>query len=496
MGKYVMALDQGTTSSRCILFDKNGRAISMSQKEFRQIYPEPGWVEHDAEEIFTTQLEVAREALEKADACPGDVDSIGITNQRETTVLWDRKTGKPLHNAIVWQCRRTAAYCDELKARGLTEFIQKRTGLLIDAYFSATKLKWILDHVPGAREKAKQGDLLFGTVETWLMWKLSGGKIHVTDYSNASRTMMFNIHTLDWDPEILSILDIPRCILPEPSESSRVYGETSLDIFGDPVKISGAAGDQQAALFGQTCFQPGEIKSTYGTGGFLLMNIGDQPLLTESGLLTTIAWGLNGRITYALEGSIFIAGAAIQWLRDELGIIKSSSDAEAMATSVMDNGGVYMVPAFVGLGAPYWDQYARGAILGITRGTNSNHLIRAALESIAYQNYELLNVMEKDSGITIPNLKVDGGASANNFLMQFQADLLGVPVIRPCCTETTALGAAYLAGLATGFWKNREDVLNNWQLDKKYDPCMESEEREKLLKGWHKAVRCSLGWAE
>jgi len=496
MGKYVMALDQGTTSSRCILFDQSGRAISLSQKEFRQIYPKPGWVEHDAEEIFTTQLEVAREALEKADAGPDDVDAMGITNQRETTVVWDRKTGKPIHNAIVWQCRRTAAYCDELKERGLTEFIQKRTGLLIDAYFSATKLKWILDHVPGAREKAKQGDLLFGTVETWLIWKLTGGKIHVTDYSNASRTMMFNINTLDWDPEILTLLDIPRCMLPEPVESSRIYGETTDDIFGSPVKISGAAGDQQAALFGQTCFQPGEIKSTYGTGGFLLMNIGDQPLLTESGLLTTIAWGLNGRITYALEGSIFIAGAAIQWLRDELGIIKSSSDAEAMATSVKDNGGVYMVPAFVGLGAPYWDQYARGAILGITRGTNSNHLTRAALESIAYQNYELLKVMEKDSGITIPDFKVDGGASANNFLMQFQADLLGVPVIRPRCTETTALGAAYLAGLATGFWKNREDVLDNWQLDKKYDPGMEKEERERLLKGWKKAVKCSLGWAE
>lgn len=495
MGKYVMALDQGTTSSRCILFNKSGEAISVSQKEFRQIYPQPGWVEHDANEIFDSQLEVARESLTKADATFEDVDAIGIANQRETTVVWDRNTGEPVYNAIVWQCKRTAQYCDALKARGLAEMIQNKTGLLIDAYFSATKLKWILDHVPGARRRAQEGDLLFGTIETWLIWRLSGGKTHITDYSNASRTMLFNINTLEWDKDILSLLDIPQSMLPEASESSCILAETEDSFFGGPIKISGAAGDQQAALFGQACFHPGEIKSTYGTGGFLLMNIGDQPLLSKNGLLTTIAWAVNGKISYALEGSIFIAGAAIQWLRDELGIIKSSSEAEAMATRVSDTGGVYMVPAFVGLGAPYWDQYARGAILGITRGTNSNHLVRAALQAIAYQNYELLKVMETDSGKTIPNLKVDGGASVNNFLMQFQADLLGVPVIRPICTETTALGAAYLAGLATGFWKNPEDVLENWRLDKKYEPCMDDQERQKLLTGWQKAVDCALGWA-
>ncbi len=496
MGKYIMALDQGTTSSRCMIVDHSGKTISMAQKEFRQIYPQPGWVEHDAEEILRSQIEVAKEALIRAEATYEDVDAMGITNQRETTVVWDRKTGKPICNAIVWQCRRTAHDCDELKTSGLSGFIQKRTGLQIDAYFSGTKLKWILNNVPDARRKAEAGDLLFGTIETWLIWKLTGGKNHVTDYSNASRTMLFNINTLEWDKEILNLLDIPSCMLPTPMQSSCLYGETDPSVFGGPIRITGAAGDQQAALFGQACFQPGEIKSTYGTGGFLLMNIGKQPLLSENGLLTTIAWGLNGEVSYALEGSIFIAGAAIQWLRDELGIIRNAADAEEMAARVGDTGGVYMVPAFVGLGAPYWDPYARGAILGITRGTNRDHLVRAALESIAYQNYELLKVMEKDSGLPIPKLKADGGASANQFLMQFQADLLNVPVIRPASTETTALGASYLAGLASGFWKSKEEVLENWQLDKEYAPDMDDKKRSELLSGWQKAVHCALGWAE
>ncbi|WP_419024880.1 glycerol kinase GlpK [Emergencia sp.] len=496
MNKYILALDQGTTSSRCIIYDKKGNMVSVAQKEFRQYYPQQGWVEHDANEIWSTQMTVAHEAMLKAGVTYKHIEAIGITNQRETTVVWDKHTGEPVHNAIVWQCRRTAEYCDQLMEQGLADSFKEKTGLLIDAYFSATKLRWILENVEGAREKAEAGDLLFGTIETWLIWKMTGGRVHVTDYSNASRTMMFNINTLQWDDEILSILDIPKSMLPEPRPSSEVYGETESTLFAGPIKIAGAAGDQQAALFGQTCFQEGEAKSTYGTGCFLLLNTGEKPVFSQNGLLTTVAWGLNGKVNYALEGSVFVCGAAIQWLRDELSLMKNSAESERMALSVKDSNGVYVVPAFVGLGAPYWDPYARGSIFGLTRGANKNHLVRATLESLAYQASDLLYAMASDLGKELLSLKVDGGACANNFLMQFQADILGKDVLRPQCIETTSLGAAYLAGLATGYWKNQNDVLENWQIDKTFVPAMEDFQRQALLSGWKKAVERAIGWAK
>ena len=472
MKKYIMALDQGTTSSRCIIYDKKGNMVSVAQKEFTQIYPKEGWVEHDAMEIWSTQMGVAQEALLKIGCTYKNIDAIGITNQRETTVVWDKETGEPVYNAIVWQCRRTAEYCDQLTAKGCGEMIRQKTGLLIDAYFSGTKLKWILDNVDGAREKAEKGKLLFGTIETWLIWKMTAGRVHVTDYSNASRTMMFNITTLEWDEEILRLLEIPKSMLPEPMPSSCIYGETEATLFGGPIKIGGAAGDQQAALFGQTCFEAGEGKNTYGTGCFLLMNTGDKPVFSKNGLVTTIAWGLGGKVSYALEGSVFVCGAAIQWLRDEINILKNSADSEAMATAVKDSCGLYVVPAFVGLGAPYWDPYARGAVLGITRGANKNHLVRATLESMAYQTGDLIDAMADDLGMSLTSLKVDGGACSNNFLMQFQADILNCLVKRPVCIETTSLGAAYLAGLATGYWESKEDVIENWQVDRTFEPLM------------------------
>lgn len=496
MKRYIMALDQGTTSCRCILYDGQGRMVSTAQKEFRQIYPQAGWVEHDAMEIWSTQMGVAQEALLKINGTYENIEAIGITNQRETTVVWDRETGEPVYNAIVWQCRRTAEYCDELKAKGMTQLFREKTGLLIDAYFSATKLRWILENVPGARKRAEEGKLLFGTVETWLIWKMTGGRVHITDYSNASRTMLFNIHTREWDADILKELDIPPCMLPEPRPSSMVYGQTDANIFGGPIKICGAAGDQQAALFGQTCFEAGDAKNTYGTGGFLLMNTGEEPVYSESGLLTTIAWGLDGTVHYALEGSVFVSGAAVQWLRDELELLHSAAESEKLAESVPDTGGVYLVPAFAGLGAPYWDPYARGALMGITRGTNKRHLVRATLESMAYQTKDLIDLMIKDTGKNLVNLKVDGGASANNFLMQFQADILGKAVLRPQCIETTSLGAAYLAGLASGYWHSREEILAGWQIDRTFGPDMENNKRKELLKGWEKAVSCTLGWAK
>ncbi len=495
MEKYIMAFDQGTTSSRCIIYNKEGKIMSVAQKEFKQIYPKSGWVEHDPMEIWSTQIGVAQEALYKINGSFENIEAIGITNQRETTVVWNKITGEPIYNAIVWQCRRTAEYCDVLKEKGLRDLFKSKTGLLIDAYFSGTKLKWILDNVEGARKGAENGELLFGTIETWLIWKLSKGKIFVTDYSNASRTMMFNIKTLKWDKEILEILDIPEGMLAEPAESSKIYGETDPGIFGGPIKISGAAGDQQAALFGQTCFLEGEAKGTYGTGCFLLMNTGENPVYSENGLLTTIGWGIDGKITYALEGSVFIAGASVQWLRDELKIVDNSSDTEAMASMVKDSGGVYIVPAFVGLGAPYWNPYARGTITGITRGTNRFHIVRATLESIGFQAADLIKLMEKESGINLTNLKVDGGACANNFLMQFQSNILNSKVKRPKSIETTSLGAAYLAGLATGYWKNKEDILNNWHLGREFNPEMNNDERTNLLKGWKKAIKCALYWA-
>lgn len=496
MAKYVMALDAGTTSNRCILFDKEGRICSMAQKEFTQYFPKPGWVEHDADEIWSSQLGVAVETMSKIGAEASDIAVIGITNQRETVIVWDKITGEPICRAIVWQCRRTAKFCDKLIADGWEEKIRQKTGLKIDAYFSATKIKWILDHVEGAREKAEKGRLLFGTVETWLIWKLTKGKIHVTDYSNASRTMLFNINTLQWDEEILALLDIPASMLPKVKPSSYIYGETDPSYFGGRILIGGAAGDQQSALFGQTCFQPGEAKNTYGTGGFLLMNTGESPVFSNNGLLTTIAWGLDGRINYALEGSIFVAGAAIQWLRDEMRLIDSAEDSEYMAGKVEDTNGCYVVPAFTGLGAPHWDPYARGTIVGITRGVNKYHIIRATLESLAYQVNDVLKAMEADSGITLSALKVDGGASANNFLMQVQADLSGAPVNRPKCVETTAMGAAYLAGLAAGFWSSQEEIREKWASDRVFTPQISAEQREEKLKGWKRAVRYSYGWAK
>ncbi len=496
MSKYIMALDAGTTSNRCILFNKKGARCSMAQREFTQYFPQPGWVEHDADEIWASQLGVAVEAMNMIGATAKDIAAIGITNQRETAIVWDRHTGEPVHHAIVWQCRRTSDICDALKAKGLTETLKQKTGLVIDAYFSATKVKWILDNVPDARQKAEKGDLLFGTVETWLIWKLTKGAVHVTDYSNASRTMLFNINTLAWDDEILAELGIPKCMLPEVKPSSCIYGEADPSYLGGAIPIAGAAGDQQAALFGQTCFAAGTAKNTYGTGCFLLMNTGEKPVFSENGLVTTIAWGLDGKVNYALEGSIFVAGAAIQWLRDELRIIDSSEDSEYMAKKVNDTNGCYVVPAFTGLGAPYWDQYARGTIVGITRGVNKCHIIRATLESIAYQVKDVLASMEADSGMKLTTLKVDGGASANNFLMQTQADIVNVPVIRPQCVETTAMGAAYLAGLATGYWANKEEVMQNWISDRTFTPASTDTDRQKGIAGWHKAVKYAYGWAK
>jgi glycerol kinase len=496
MGNYIMALDAGTTSNRCILFDREGSICSVAQKEFTQYFPKPGWVEHDANEIWSTQMGVAVEAMSKIGAVASDIAAIGITNQRETAIVWDRETGEPIHHAIVWQCRRTAEYCDELKARGLTEKFRQKTGLVIDAYFSGTKIKWLLDNVPGAREKARAGQLLFGTVETWLIWKLTKGAVHVTDYSNASRTMLFNINTLQWDEEILEELDIPACMLPKTVPSSQIYGVTDPSFLGGEIPIAGAAGDQQAALFGQTCFSSGEVKNTYGTGGFLLMNTGEKPVFSSNGLVTTIAWGLDDRVTYALEGSIFVSGAAIQWLRDEMHLIDSAPDTEWIAGRVKDTNGCYVVPAFTGLGAPYWDQYARGCIVGITRGVNKYHIVRATLESLAYQTHDVIRAMEADSGIRLAGLKVDGGASANNFLMQYQADVIQEKVLRPRCIETTAMGAAYLAGLAVGYWNGLDDIRSNWKTDRVFEPSMTKEECSRRLKGWEKAVRYSFDWAK
>ena len=481
-----MALDAGTTSNRCILFNEKGEICSMAQKEFTQYFPKPGWVEHDPGEIWSTQLAVARQAMNEIHASASDIAAIGITNQRETAIVWDKNTGKPVYNAIVWQCRRTSEYCDSLKEKGL----------VIDAYFSGTKVKWILDHVEGARERANRGELLFGTVETWLIWKLTKGAVHVTDYSNASRTMLFNINTLKWDDEILKELDIPKSMLPQAKPSSEIYGETDPSFFGGRIPIAGAAGDQQAALFGQTCFEKGEAKNTYGTGCFLLMNTGETPVFSKNGLVTTIAWGIDGTVHYALEGSVFVAGAAIQWLRDELRLIDSASDTEYLAQKVEDSNGCYVVPAFTGLGAPYWDQYARGTIVGLTRGVNKDHIIRATLESLAYQVNDVLEAMKADSGILLSALKVDGGASANNFLMQAQADVSQAPVHRPNCVETTAMGAAYLAGLAVGYWKDKEDVKKNWTIDRIFQPQIAKETRQKMLSGWKKAVRYAHGWAK
>ena len=495
MAQYIMALDAGTTSNRCILFDQQGRICSAAQKEFTQLFPQPGWVEHNAHELWATQLGVAAEAMGKIGATAADIAAIGITNQRETTIVWDKATGEPVCNAIVWQCRRTSAYCDQLRNQGLTETIRQKTGLVLDAYFSGTKLKWILDNIPGARQRAERGELLFGTVETWLIWKLTGGRVHVTDYSNASRTMLFNINTLAWDQDILDLLDIPASLLPTPLPSSQVYGVTDPSFLGGAIPIAGAAGDQQAALFGQTCFAPGQAKNTYGTGCFLLMNTGTAPVFSRNGLVTTVAWGLDGAVSYALEGSIFVAGAAIQWLRDELRLIDSAADSEYHAGKVRDTNGCYVVPAFTGLGAPYWDQYARGAIVGLTRGVNKNHIIRATLESIAYQVGDVLEAMRADSGIALTELKVDGGASANNVLMQLQADILQTVVHRPQCVETTALGAAYLAGLAVGYWSGTDDVLRNWAVDRTFTPSISRQERDGMVQGWHRAVSRSFQWA-
>ncbi len=494
MKQYMMAIDQGTTSSRCVLYNKKGAMVSMAQKEFRQIYPQAGWVEHDAMEIWQTQLLVCREALAKIGAFWDDIAAIGITNQRETTVVWDRNTGKPVYNAIVWQCRRTADFCNEIGTDEVKEMIREKTGLILDPYFSGTKIKWILDHVDGARERAEAGDLLFGTIETWLIWNLTGGRVHVTDHSNAARTMLFNIHTLQWDEELLSLLGIPASMLPEPVENSVFYGETDETMFGGPVPITGAAGDQQAALFGQLCFEEQEGKMTYGTGGFMLLNTGDTVVKSANGLLSTVGWTLNGRTTYAMEGSIFVEGAVIQWLRDELGILKSASESETLATSVADNDGVYLVPAFTGLGAPHWDPFARGTICGLTRGTKRAHIVRAALESMAYQTVDLSNAMKDDLGHPLKTFKVDGGACANDFLMQIQADLLATPVVRPAVVETTSLGAAYLAGLAAGYWEGLDEIKENEQIDRIFTPAMAADMRGEMLENWHEAVRRAGGW--
>ena len=495
MEKYIMALDQGTTSSRTVIFDQFGNIVNMVSREFKQIYPKTGWVEHDPMEIWDSQKETALLAMQKTNLTASDITSIGITNQRETTVLWDKYTGKPIYNAIVWQCRRTAPICERLKKEGLANMIYHKTGLVLDAYFSATKIKWILDNVAGARERAERGDILFGTIDTWLLWNLSKGKIHATDFSNASRTMLFNIHQLSWDNELLELLNIPQNILPEVLPSSHLYGRTDKEIFGKEIVISGDAGDQHAALFGQVCFEPGMIKNTYGTGAFMLMNTGEKAISSSNGLLTTIAWKIGDEVEYAMEGSVFVAGAVIQWLRDELQMIKTAAESEVFASKVKDTNGVYLIPAFVGLGAPYWDMYARGAILGLTRGVKKEHIIRAAIEAIAYQSRDVLEIMQKDSGIHLKMIKVDGGAVQNNLLMQFQANILGIPVVRPKITETTALGAAYLAGLATGFWNDKEEISRKWKTDKKYLPVMDNETKEKLYNGWKKAVQRALNWA-
>jgi len=493
---YILALDQGTTSSRSMVFDKQGNIISTAQKEFKQIFPQPGWVEHDADEIWSTQFGTMAEAVAMANITMKQIAGIGITNQRETTVLWERSTGKPIYHAIVWQDRRTAAYCDELKAAGMASTIQQKTGLIIDAYFSATKLKWILDNVDGVRKKAENGELAFGTIDTWLTWKLTNGEIHVTDVSNASRTMLFNIHSLQWDEELLNVFNIPAPVLPEVKPSSKIYGVTGNIIPDSRIPIAGIAGDQQAALFGQMCTQPGMVKNTYGTGCFMLMNTGEKAISSKNNLLTTIAWQIDGKTEYALEGSVFIAGAVVQWLRDELKIIRNSSDVEKLAAQVKDTDGVYLVPAFAGLGAPHWNQYARGTIFGLTRGSSNAHIARAALDSIAYQTYDVLKAMEADSGIHIKELRVDGGATVNNQLMQFQSDILNTKVVRPKITETTALGAAYLAGLAVGYWINVDDIQKQWQVDKTYSPAMDDVKRKELVIGWQRAVKASIAWAE
>lgn len=494
--KYMMALDQGTTSSRCVLFDGSGKACASAQKEFRQIYPRPGWVEHDAMEIWSTTLEVSRAAMEKLGIRASDIAGIGITNQRETTVIWDRTTGVPIAGAIVWQCRRTADIIDDLVARGYGDTIRKKTGLVPDAYFSGSKIQWLLDHVPGARQRAEKGELLFGTVDTWLIWKLTGGKVHVTDYTNASRTMLFDIHKLCWDPELMALLNVPACILPEVKPSSCIYGQTEFSLYGGEIPIAGVAGDQQSALFGQCCTAPGEMKNTYGTGCFLLMHTGEKPVESKSGLVTTIAACAGDRVEYALEGSVFVAGAAIQWLRDELGVITTAAESQQYCQAVPDSAGGYVVPAFTGLGAPYWNQRARGVVVGLTRGFSRAHLIRATVESIAYQTHDIAKAMERDAGIAIGKLKVDGGACANDFLMQFQADLMDCDVYRPRCIETTALGAAYLAGLAVGYWRDLEDIRRHWAVDRVFSSKMDGEQREKCLSGWQKAVKCALILAE
>lgn len=496
MKKYILALDQGTTSSRCILFDKQGNICSMAQKEFEQIYPHAGWVEHDPMEIWASQLSVATEAISKIGATGENIEGIGITNQRETTIVWNRHTGEPVYNAIVWQCRRTAERIKDMVKNGWSDYIQKTTGLVPDAYFSASKIAWILDNVEGARKKAEAGDLLFGTIDTWLIWNLTKGSVHVTDYTNASRTMMFDIHNLCWDEKILAYFGIPKSMLPKVCPSSSVYGYTDSGILGCKIPIAGAAGDQQAALFGQCCFSEGEVKNTYGTGCFLLMNTGEQAVNSKNGLLTTIAASFENNVQYALEGSIFVAGAGVQWMRDKMDLFRDASETEKYADSVEDTNGVYVVPAFTGLGAPYWNPYARGTIVGLTRGCKKEHFVRAVLEAMAYQTYDILKIMEKESSVDIVSLKVDGGASKNNFLMQFQADVLDVNVLRPECVETTALGAAYLAGLAVGYWKDLEDIRNNWALSRSFEADMPQELRKQKLDGWERAIRCALAWAE
>lgn len=493
MEKYILSLDQGTTSSRAMLFNKKGEVVYTAQREFPQYFPKPGWVEHNAQEIWSSIQAVIAACISEAEVKPQQIAGIGITNQRETAVVWDKSTGHPIYHAIVWQSRQTAEICEELKAQGYSEMIRDKTGLLIDAYFSGTKVKWILDHVPGARERAERGELLFGTIDTWLLWKLSGGSVHVTDYSNASRTLMYNIYDLKWDDELLELLDIPKSMLPEVRQSSEVYGYTDeKQFFGYRIPLAGAAGDQQAALFGQACYEVGAVKNTYGTGCFVLMNTGEEPIKSAHGLITTIAWGMDGKVTYALEGSIFVAGSAIQWLRDGLRMIKSSKDSEQYAERVTSTDGVYLVPAFVGLGSPYWDSETRGAVFGLTRGTTKEHFIRAALESLAYQSRDVLEVMEKDAGASVPVLRVDGGVVANNFLMQFQSDLISIPVERPVISETTALGAAYLAGLAVGYWESQEEICKLWLVDRRFDRQMPEQEREALYKGWKKAVEAAM----
>ncbi len=496
MSQYILAFDQGTTSSRAMVFDRSGSIISVAQKEFTQLFPLPGWVEHDPHEIWSTQLGVAAEAVSRAGLSSKDIAAIGITNQRETTVVWDRETGKPVYNAIVWQDRRTAAFCDELKKQNLEQKIREKTGLVIDAYFSGTKINWILKNVEGARQKAAEEKLAFGTIDSWLIWNLTKGKVHATDMTNASRTLLFNIHTQQWDEELLQILDIPKSMLPEVKQSSEIYGYTSAALFSTEIPIGGVAGDQQSALFGQMCTQPGMVKNTYGTGCFMLMNIGDKPIISKNNLLTTIAWKINGQIQYALEGSIFIGGAVVQWLRDELGIIRTSAEVEKLATSVKDTNGVYFVPAFTGLGAPHWNQHARGIIVGMTRGTSDAHIARAALESIAYQTMEVLKAMEADSGISIKELRVDGGATVNNLLMQFQAEVLNTKVIRPQITETTAMGAAYLAGLAVGFWKDMNEISAQWKIERTFEPAHDDKKMTENIKGWNRAVKAALAWAD